>query len=115
MVKKHCNCLPYALKYLLKTNLVSNNTDRKIKVPYHMTIFQLMCTDNQLACAQKHIIDASIHLKCLMPCEGIFADVRKLPPTNSTIKIDKFIEGYEEYKSFFEPIQSKMFLLQIYF
>ena len=79
-----------------------------------MTIFQLMCTDIQLACAQK-IIDASIHLKCLMPCEGIFADVKKLPPTNSTIKIDKFIEGYEEYKSFFEPIQSKMFLLQIYF
>ena len=74
-----------------------------------------MCTDNQLACAQKHIIDSSIHLKCLMPCEGIFADVRKLPPTNSTTKIDKFIEEYEEYKSFFEPIQSKMIVLQIYF
>ena len=74
-----------------------------------------MCTDNLMACAQKQIIDVSINSKCLMPCEGIFADVKKHPPKHFTRKIDKFLEGYEEYKSFFEPIQSKMFLLQIYF
>ena len=77
-----------------------------------MTIFQLMCTDNQLACAQKHIIDSSIHLKCLMPCEGIFADVKRLPPKNITNENTKlFFENYESYKRFFEISEGKVIIL----
>ena len=40
---------------------------------------------------------------CLEPCEGIFADVKSLPPKNITKENPKLLfEKYKYYKRFFE-------------
>ena len=40
----------------------------------------------------------------MAPCEGIFADVKKLPPADiKKENTDMFIERYKNYKKFFEP------------
>ena len=45
------------------------------------------------------------------PCEGIFADVRKLPPENITVENREFfVEKYKYYKRFFEEFDGMIFV-----
>ena len=41
---------------------------------------------------------------CLVPCEGIFADVKKLPAEDiKSQNSEMFVDRYYDYKKFFEP------------
>ena len=47
-----------------------------------------------------------------MPCEGIFADVKKLDPENVTKENPEiFFERYKHYKRFFEPRDGKSLVM----
>ena len=62
---------------------------------------QTTCNSEGAACAQNMKVDTSA---CMAPCEGIFADVKKLPPADiKKENTDMFIERYKNYKKFFEP------------
>ena len=56
-------------------------------------------------CADRINIDPDL---CLVPCEGIFADVKVLPSKNVTSERDKmFLQRYKNYKKFYESSESK--------
>ena len=72
-------------------------------------IFQPTCTVDDNACVE-NITDDNVDTSvCLEPCEGIFADVKRLPPKNITNENTKlFFENYESYKRFFEISEGKV-------
>ena len=52
-------------------------------------------------CVEEIVVNTTL---CLVPCEGIFTDVKKLPAENITDKnTEMFIERYKLYKRDFEP------------
>ena len=58
------------------------------------------CKSKGIACAELIQIDFE---RCLMPCEGVFVDVKELPPSKVENENDEiFIELYKNYKKFFE-------------
>ena len=67
-------------------------------------------------CADRINIDPDL---CLVPCEGIFADVKVLPPKNVTSERDKmFLQRYKNYKKFYESSDSrhlKLIVLKVRF
>ena len=75
-------------------------------------IFQPTCTVEDNACVE-NITDDNVDTSvCLEPCEGIFADVKRLPPKNITNENTKlFFENYESYKRFFEISEGKVIIL----
>ena len=62
------------------------------------------CSIKEKTCVEDIELDTS---KCKLPCEGIFASVRKFPTLN--VKQDEshliFVEGYKKFKRFFEKSQ----------
>ena len=56
-------------------------------------------------CADGINIDPDL---CLVPCEGIFADVKVQPARNVKSERDKiFLQRYKNYKKFYESSESK--------
>ena len=102
-VQKLCNCVPYPLRHLVSTNLIQVMIIYRIGTLKRACIYNLQTTCNSegAACAQNMKVDTSA---CMAPCEGIFADVKKLPPVDiKKENTDMFIERYKNYKKFFEP------------
>ena len=67
---------------------------------WSFAIIQPTCTEAGTACAKRIQIDAS---ECLVPCEGIFADVKRLPPENITaLNTAIFMERYKLYKRYLD-------------
>ena len=64
----------------------------------HLQTFS--CKNEGITCAEEIRIDTKL---CLVPCKGLFADVKKLPPKNVQDEQDElFLERYKNYKRFFE-------------
>ena len=65
------------------------------------TSFQIpTCNSEGIICAQNVEIDKKI---CMVPCEGIYADIKKLPSDNVFAENDEMFKlRYKNYKSFFE-------------
>ena len=67
-------------------------------------------------CADRINIDPDL---CLVPCEGIFADVKVQPAKNVTSERDKiFLQRYKNYKKFYESSDSrhlKLIVLKVRF
>ena len=68
------------------------------------------CTQDGLACAERINVNYDL---CLTPCEGIYADVKKVPETgkHNLINDNLFIERYRKYKKFYEKSSSKYYIL----
>ena len=104
-VQKLCNCVPYPLRHLISTNMIQVMIIHRIRIGTFKKAcicnLQTTCNSKGAACAQNIKVDTSA---CMAPCEGIFADVKKLPPADiKKENTDMFIERYKNYKKFFEP------------
>ena len=56
-----------------------------------------------MACTDKIKIDAEL---CLVPCEGIFGDIKVRPTKINQMENETtgtFLERYKNYKKFYEP------------
>ena len=69
-------------------------------------IFQPTCTVEDNACVE-NITDDNVDTSvCLEPCEGIFADVKRMAPENiTTVESKLFFKKYEHYKRIFETAE----------
>ena len=48
---------------------------------------------------------------CLIPCEGIYADVTILKSSEiDETQYESFVENYQKYKRYFDPSKGKTFL-----
>ena len=73
----------------------------------HIEILQIKiqstsCNSEGVYCAEKIIIETE---SCLMPCEGMYVDLKKLPAENWTVgdaDAALFIARYKNYKKFYD-------------
>ena len=62
--------------------------------------FKTSCTAEKSVCVEKIGIQSKL---CQMPCQGIFADVKKSAHENITAENPEiFLERYKSFKKFFE-------------
>ena len=77
----------------------------KLDFLVHLLPFKTICTSRGTACASNLTVDTS---DCLVPCEGIFADVTKhQAPKISGEYYEKLVRSYDRYKRFFDISDSK--------
>ena len=63
-------------------------------------MLQRLCSAEGNKCARSIKINKK---SCLVPCEGVFADVQRYEPDGIDAKSAELFEGkYHKYKSFFE-------------
>ena len=102
MLKDTCNCTLYALRNFSGLYQVCANHAQSL-ICNIFFIFQHTCsTKRDKACVQK--IRKNDKNGCENSCEGIFADVKRLPPELTRKEMSNMIpyDQYQIYKRFFQ-------------
>ena len=75
-----------------------------------MLIFQSVCSNEESKCLEQIEVNTG---ECLLPCEGIFIDVkRQAPEINQEENYLLFLKKYKIYKQFFELLPGGMKLIK---
>ena len=76
-----------------------------------------VCDKDGLICSQRIVED--LEKECLNPCEGVFADIKRLPVKNlKTVQYKLLVKSYSKHSRFNESeyrIPSKLLSTQLIF